>query len=228
MRRHASALLLVLTGAALLRVSLLSDLYLRYVKEGLRPLLIASGAVLLLLGLVSVLAGDGRRDPQHRPRSAWLLAPPAAMLLIFAPPALGSYTVAHDGSGAIARRTHFSALPDQGTLDLTLTDFTARAAWDDSHSLAGRTVRLTGFAAPAADGTWQLSRVIVTCCAADARTLKVAIHGITAPPADTWVTVTGVWRPTSGRSAPGLDATALTRIPQPRNPYRDTIQPVLP
>ncbi|MEW1912981.1 TIGR03943 family protein [Kitasatospora sp. NPDC085895] len=161
----------------------------------------------------------------HHPRSAWLLTPPAAILLLFAPPALGSYTVAHDGSGTIARRLHFSPLPDRTVVDLTLSDFTSRATWDETGTLAGRTVRLTGFAAPGTNGSWQLSRVVISCCAADARVVKVEVHGIPAPTADTWVTVTGIWRPSPGRPVPALDATALTAIPAPRNPYRDTISP---
>lgn len=54
MRRYGPAVLLLLVGAAVLRISLFSDLYLRYVQAGLRPYLIASGALLVLLGLVRI------------------------------------------------------------------------------------------------------------------------------------------------------------------------------
>lgn len=84
--------LLGLIGCALLRISLLSDLYLRYVKEGLRPLLIASGGV--VLGLVAALrtrehsgqeergheegqgddVGHGHSHPAAGPKTAWVLA----------------------------------------------------------------------------------------------------------------------------------------------------------
>lgn len=50
MKRPLQALLLLLSGLGLLHATLLTDDYLRYVKEGMRPLLIASGALLLLLG----------------------------------------------------------------------------------------------------------------------------------------------------------------------------------
>ncbi|MFJ3643996.1 TIGR03943 family putative permease subunit [Streptomyces sp. NPDC090108] len=60
MRRLAQTTLLTLTGVGLLHTALFTDLYLRYVKEGLRPLLIASGAVLVLLGAANILL-DGRR-----------------------------------------------------------------------------------------------------------------------------------------------------------------------
>ncbi|MFF2145092.1 TIGR03943 family putative permease subunit [Kitasatospora sp. NPDC058190] len=229
-RRLLPAALLLLTGSALLRVSLLGNLYLRYVKEGLRPALIASGIVLVLLALVTAVRGirpdedehDGHAHSAAGTRVAWLLAPPAAMLLLFAPPALGSYTVARDGSGVIAKRTTFPALPAQDPVPLSLTDTAGRTVWDGSQSLKGRTVRLTGFVTPVG-ATWQLSRIIVSCCAADARVVKVEIHGLPAPATDTWVTVTGVWRPSTG--SPVLDATAMTPIARPDHPYRDPPQP---
>ncbi|GGN80844.1 membrane protein [Streptomyces albiflavescens] len=59
MRHRVQVLLLVLCGLGLLHVSLFSDLYLRYVKAGLRPALIASGALLLVLGLLAATL-DGR------------------------------------------------------------------------------------------------------------------------------------------------------------------------
>ncbi|MBK3638280.1 hypothetical protein JHN52_36530, partial [Streptomyces sp. MBT97] len=67
MRRYGPAALLLLTGGAVLRITLLGDLYLRYVQAGLRPYLIVSGAALVLLGLVTAVLphhddGDGDGD----------------------------------------------------------------------------------------------------------------------------------------------------------------------
>ncbi|MGW0843236.1 TIGR03943 family putative permease subunit [Streptomyces sp. NPDC002787] len=50
MKRPLQALLLLLSGLGLLHATVLTDHYLRYVKEGMRPLLIASGLLLLALG----------------------------------------------------------------------------------------------------------------------------------------------------------------------------------
>lgn len=55
MKRDVQSIVLVLIGAALLRISLDDAMYLRYVKEGLRPALIASGAILLALGAAGVV-----------------------------------------------------------------------------------------------------------------------------------------------------------------------------
>ncbi|WP_020130062.1 TIGR03943 family putative permease subunit [Streptomyces sp. 303MFCol5.2] len=51
MRRFVQVGLLVLGGLGLLHTSLFTDEYLRYVKEGMRPLLVASGVLLLVLGV---------------------------------------------------------------------------------------------------------------------------------------------------------------------------------
>jgi uncharacterized membrane protein YcgQ (UPF0703/DUF1980 family) len=65
------------------------------------------------------------------------------------------------------------------------------------------------------------------CCAADGQPVKVRIHGVTAPPADTWVTVTGTWHAggTLGtKSAPAaLDARTVERVDKPVNAYTDDL-----
>ena len=53
MNREAQNVLLVLVGGAVVRISA-DDTFLRYVKEWMRPGLLASGAVLVAIGLVSL------------------------------------------------------------------------------------------------------------------------------------------------------------------------------
>ncbi|MDN3293882.1 TIGR03943 family protein [Streptomyces ficellus] len=258
MRRQIQAALLLLTGSALLHISLLSQVYLRYVKEGLRPFLIASAALLLVLGLVSAVR-DGFPFPSRRgddesvddegvddghghghrdgPRVAWVLFLPVLALLLHAPPALGSYTAARETGNAVARVPEFGPLPDAGPVPLSLSGFIARVQQDRDRGLAGRTVLMTGFVTPAGPpakdgtgtgaGTWYLSRLVVSCCAADSRSLRVRVHGKPAPPADTWVTVTGTWHPGGGAlgtaaAAVAIDARTVRRVPQPVSPYQDT------
>ena len=61
-----------------------------------------------------------------------------------------------------------------------------------------RRVRLTGFVVDGAAGRRYLTRMVITCCAADAGPVKVGLSG--AVPAglksDTWLEVTGVYTPT--------------------------------
>ncbi|MDG9714769.1 TIGR03943 family putative permease subunit [Streptomyces sp. DH10] len=252
MRRYGPAVLLALVGAAVLRVSLFSDLYLRYVQVGLRPYLVVSGVVLVLLAVVVavLVRTEGEQEDSEKPedpessedpedlyshlghthgpagpRVAWFLTLPALALLLFPPPALGSYSAEREADRRAARGVGtFPALPPGNPLDLALGDFGSRAVYDRGRSLKGRTVRLTGFVTRDADGTWYVTRLLVSCCAADATTAKAEVRGSGAPPVDTWVTVTGTWRPEGelGSDAawpPVLDATSVRRVRQPDNPY---------
>ena len=235
MRRYGGPVLLCLVGAAVLRITLLGDLYHRYVQAALRPYLIASGVALILLGVTTALlrnpSGHTPDDDGHGhhgaagPRIAWLLTLPALALLLFPPPALGSYSAGREAAQRAAQGVgRFPALPAGNPVELTLAGFSSRAIYDSGRSLTGRTVRMTGFVTRGAGGTWYLTRLMVTCCAADATTSKVEIRGAEAPPTDTWVTVTGTWHPRGelGSDAawpPALDATSARTVQQPSDPY---------
>ncbi|MCF4139735.1 TIGR03943 family protein [Streptomyces sp. Tue 6430] len=263
MKRFAQVALLVLSGVGLLRVSLFSEAYLRYVKEGMRPLLIASGVLLVLLGAAEAWSarrrpaerpvqdgdGDGDGDDDHGydgdgdgggrdhghdhsgvPRVAWLLFLPALSLLFYAPPALGSYTASREAPKAVAvvAEDGFDPLPATSPLPITLTDFTQRVQQDGTRAVQGRTVRMTGFVTPAdGGGGWYLTRIMLSCCAADAQSVKVRVYGVAAPEADTWVTVTGTWHAqgTLGTSsaAVALDGRTVTEVERPVNGYTDAL-----
>ena len=266
LRLRPQGVLLILCGAALLRIALFSELYLRYVKEGLRPYLVISGVALIALGLVGMMsrlhdeneheyeyeahdedpheahaghgqdaheahAGHGQdahaghdHDHTRNPRIAWLLTAPALALLLFPPPALGSYSAGREEARVAAQGTGtFPELPAGDPVDLTLGAFASRAEWDTGASMKHRTVRLTGFVTRDDDGTWYIARLLVTCCAADAQALKVEIRDADAPAADAWVTVTGTWHPTgkpgSDAARPVLDAASVKRVAAPSDPY---------
>ena len=61
MNRQAQAVIMLLFGGAILRATF-TDLYLRYVKEGLRPFLIVAGA-LLVASAIMTLWYDLRPSP---------------------------------------------------------------------------------------------------------------------------------------------------------------------
>ncbi|MER6076811.1 TIGR03943 family protein [Streptomyces sp. NPDC001833] len=270
MRRPLQVTLLVLSGLGLLHASLFTDLCLRYVKPGMRPLLIASGFVLLVLGIVEAAMREGRgerkglgrhgghahgadaqaphthgasahgADPrdepeQHHghdhstvPRVAWLLLLPALSLLFYAPPALGAYTAARQPAKVIAEQDGFDPLPKTSPLPITLTDFTTRVQQDRSLAIKARTVEMSGLVTPVAGGgSWDLTRIIISCCAADAQSVKVRIYSDSIPPANTWVSVTGNWHPggkLGTKSAPvALDAQTVKKIQRPANGYQDAL-----
>ncbi|MFJ2161501.1 TIGR03943 family putative permease subunit [Streptomyces sp. NPDC087856] len=254
MRRYGSAVLLLLVGGAVLRISLFSELYLRYVQPALRPYLVISGVLLMLLGSVAAVRGMRQREEEEEPegepeeedpdedhdrglghahahggpRIAWLLTLPALALLLFPPPALGSYSASREEAQRAAQGVGtFSALPAGNPLDISVAQYSSRAIYDTGHSLKGRTLRMTGFVTHGSHGTWYVTRLLVTCCAADATISKVEIHGDEAdgaPQTDSWVTVTGVWIPkgklgTDGAWPPVLKATTVKQVKEPADPY---------
>ncbi|MET7639438.1 TIGR03943 family protein [Streptomyces sp. NPDC005438] len=274
MKRNIQTVLMLLIGTGLLHSTVLSDVSLRYVKDGLRPYLILSAAILLLMGAIGAVrdgfplvsrglaeesghsqatsasastssdqghdhdSGSGSsghgHDHSQGPAVAWLLFLPALALLFFSPPALGSYTASRgDDKPAASQQTkedqvlRFSPLPPgKAPAPLTISEFSLRLQKDRKLSLKKRQVALTGFVTPAKSGDgWYLSRLVVSCCAADAETMKVRMHGTPAPPADSWVVVTGTWHPKGKLGTPraeiGLDVANATRVPQPPDPYMD-------
>ncbi|MDO0929032.1 TIGR03943 family protein [Streptomyces sp. TG1A-8] len=243
MKRPFQMTLLVLSGIGLLHVALFTDLYLRYVKEGMRPLLIASGVLLILLGVADAVSYGRRREDDETadhgddghghhhsgaPRAAWLLFLPALSLLVYAPPALGAYTASREAPRAITHQDDFDPLPAASPLPITLSDFTRRVQQDRTRAIRDRTVRMTGFVTSGRRGDgWFLTRIIISCCAADAQSVKVRVHGTPAPSANTWVVVTGTWHPggTLGTSsAPvALDARSVEKTAKPVNAYTDAL-----
>jgi len=230
--KQAQAVIMLLFGGAVLKASL-SDLYLRYVKEGLRPFLIAAG-VLLVAAAVLTLWYDlrGKADAHghhHEPKVGWLLLLPVLGLLLVAPPALGSYAAGQAGTvlTAPAGESDYPALPPGDPVDLGMLDYASRAVFDEGRSLTGRNLRLTGFLTPGPDGEPMLARMVMSCCAADGRPIKVALSGEapTAVPADTWVQVVGAWTdrtavdPVNKAEVPYLEVRTWQEIPAPKQQY---------
>ena len=159
-------------------------------------------------------------------QAGWLVLAPVVAILVIAPPALGSYSAARvPATVAKPASTQFPAAdgPDPVTVS-SLIDFAARALWDDGRTLTGRTVALTGFVLRGSAGGFVLSRLVITCCAADARPIDVGVNATGArPPADTWVTVTGTYAGAGRqrRTLPLIDAHQVTVIRAPTNPYDD-------
>lgn len=247
MNRQAQAAVLFLTGAALLHAGF-TNLYLRYVKAGLQPLLLLSGGVLIAAALATVWyewrgrkenhgdghsdgPGDGHGDGHvHRePRVSWLLVLPLLALILVAPPALGSYSAMRTGT-ALQQPYGYNRLPATGPLDLTVVDYASRAVYDHGRSIDGRQIKVTGFVALDRTGSPYLVRMALNCCAADAQPVKIALTG-TIPPVlqpDKWLQVTGTYTakqtkdPVNNGPIPYLRVTAATPVPTPKDPYDES------
>ncbi|WP_093774142.1 TIGR03943 family protein [Streptomyces sp. yr375] len=244
MNRQSQAAVLFLLGAALLHAGT-TDLYLRYVKSGLRPLLLASGAVLILTALATAwyerrktkreqkqkdvkdVADAGHSHPE--PRVSWLLILPLLALILVAPPALGSYSANRTGT-ALQEPLAYPALAATNPLPLNVVDYAGRAVYDHGRTLAGREIRLTGFVALDHDGTPYLVRMALNCCAADAQPVKIGLTGDIPPvlQPDAWLTVTGTYiprtthDPVNNGPIPFIKITDARPTPIPRDPYDES------
>ncbi|GIJ25703.1 membrane protein [Micromonospora qiuiae] len=249
MNRQAQAVVLLLLGGAVLRASI-TDLYLRYVKEGLRPFLIAAGLLLVVAAIMTLWyelrptrpgapahddgvghghdGDDGSGHDHHEPRVGWLLILPVLGLLLVAPPALGSYAAEQTGTTLSApRQSDYPPLPDGDPARVTVLDYAARALFDRGVSLGDRRVLLTGFIATGADNEPILARMVLSCCAADGRPVKLGLTGDVPAglPNDSWVEVIGRYSDRIGRDPvneaeiPYLEVESWRQVPAPKNQY---------
>ena len=242
MSRMTQAVVLMLFGGAILRASF-TGVYLRYVKAGLQPYLIAAGVLLIAAAVMtlwqagrnrsahdhSAAEDDGHGHAHHEPRVGWLLVLPVLGLLLVTPPALGSFAAGKAGSvsAAPASGSDYPPLPAGDPAQVGLLDYASRALFDDGKSLTGRNLRMSGFVTPGPDGQPMLARIVLTCCAADGRPIKVGMTGKVPldVPADTWIQVTGVYTakrakdPVNNVDMAYVEVASWEAIPEPKQPY---------
>jgi uncharacterized repeat protein (TIGR03943 family) len=253
MSRITQAVVMLLFGGAIIKATL-TDTFLRYVKEGLRPFLLAAGLLLVIAAIMTIWYdlrttrkhqpepghdgpgsggpgsddghGHGDGHGHHEPSVGWLLLAPVMALLLISPPALGSFAAGQSGSVGPAAASDYPPLPAGDPVEVGLLDYASRAVFDGGKSLTGRTVKLTGFITPGPDGRPMLARMVLACCAADGRPIKVGLTGapIDAPP-DTWVDVQGVYStqvgtdPVNQAQLAYLEVRSWQEIEQPKQPY---------
>jgi uncharacterized repeat protein (TIGR03943 family) len=243
--RQAQAVVMLLLGGAVLKASV-TDMYLRYVKAGLHLFLIGAGVLLILAAVMtlwydlrgsrgaSAPAEEGHDDDghgHHEPRIGWMLILPVLGLLLVAPPALGSYAAGQSGTALSANQqsSDFPPLPDGDPAAVSVLDYASRAVFDKGKSLGDRRVKLTGFVSAAPDGTQYLTRMILSCCAADARPIKLGMAGA-APgtgelAADTWIQVVGAYTSqtandsVNGETIPYIKIETWQQVTAPKQPY---------
>lgn len=93
----------------------------------------------------------------------------------------------------------------------------------DTSALVGKRVELTGFVVPAGDGSFTLTRFVISCCAVDAQPVGLGVTTSGAvPDADRWVTVRGSLVANPDQSAAArivVKASSVRQIAQPSDPY---------
>ncbi len=161
-------------------------------------------------------------------RVAWLLLLPTLALLLFAPPAIGSFQASRNGTALGSRASSdFAPLPEGDPVRISVLDYASRAVFDQGRSLADRRVMLSGFLIAGPNGEPYLARMMVQCCAADARPIKVGLTG--EVPADVgpdlWLEVVGTYTersdrdPVNGESIPYLQVASSKVISAPSQQY---------
>ncbi|MFC8182541.1 TIGR03943 family putative permease subunit [Rhodococcus sp. NPDC057297] len=223
MRRETQNVLLLLVGGAMVKISV-DGSFLRYVKPSLHPYLVASGIFIVGLAVVAIVrdvrrGGPAHDDHAHSSRPYWMLLLPAALILFVAPPALDVSSVSDRvvAAGPV-QRTAFPPLPDGEAPEVPLLDVVQRAARDSTGSLDDREITVTGIRVANPDGSVDLARILIICCAADARSIRIHLDR----------DVEGEWlrvRGTVGKSSPEtgniptMAVTGVEQIDEPENTY---------
>ncbi|MEO3758385.1 TIGR03943 family protein [Mycobacterium sp. B14F4] len=240
MSRETENAVLLLVGVSTALITI-TGAYTRYVKPSLLPWLAGSAALLITLAVVAIVRDirhrsvneDHPRDHEdghrHRPGIAWLLLVPIALLAFVVPPAITPQAAGPSVapvSPDVLRRP-FPPLPGERAPTLSLPEVLVRVAQDSANTLDNRLITVTGFTMQQ-DGRIHLARVVIMCCAADARLAQIELSGPATPqlaayPENTWVsvegTVTAGQSDSSGRSIPVIQVLSQSRTEPPANPY---------
>ena len=241
MSRETENTVLLLVGVSMAMISV-SGAFIRYVKPGLLPWLVASAVLLVGLAFVAIIGdirrgaprtsqgpGDHGQTHSHRPAIAWSLVVPIVVLIFITPPALRP-TAAAPSVTAVSNHVldrAFPPLPPGPAPEVSVPDVVLREAHDTTGSLRDRPITVTGFVLNEATGV-DLGRIVVICCAADAQLARIHLTGPAAAgarglPDNTWVRAEGqvipVPRQPNSTLVPTLQVTSIVRIDAPANPY---------
>jgi uncharacterized repeat protein (TIGR03943 family) len=112
-------------------------------------------------------------------------------------------------------------------VQIGLVEYATRAVYDDAKGMAGRTFDLTGFLSAGPDGRPMLTRMVLSCCAADGRPIKIGMIGDVPGnlPADTWVQVRGSYTsqtekdPVNEAQVPYVEVQGWQQVTAPRQQY---------
>ncbi|OZF05022.1 TIGR03943 family putative permease subunit [Rhodococcoides fascians] len=223
MRRETQNVLLLLVGGAMVKISV-DGSFLRYVKPSLHPYLLASGIFIVGLAVVAIVrdvrrGGPADDDHVHSSRPYWMLLLPAALILFVAPPALDVSSVSDRvvAAGPV-QRTAFPPLPDSEAPEVPLLDVVQRAARDSTGSLDDREITVTGIRVENPDGSVDLARILIICCAADARSIRIHLDRDVE---GEWLRVRGTVGESSPETGniPTMAVTGVEQIDEPENTY---------
>lgn len=240
MKPSVQGLVLALLAVVLVRLAVTGE-HLRYVADWMRwPLLVSAALLLVAAAGPLVAAVRGGRDEDHHhhddndedghdrhghgvPAVTWLLVLPALVAVVVNPPELGSYLAERRAGDTtlVAAPDEVTELDGTQTVAVPLDEFIWRAQ-EGGSTLQGQPVTLTGFVSYGGDGSWFVTRMAISCCAADAAAYRVAVEGPQRPPRDQWVEVDGTYVAGSGAGGgapPAVTATEVRPTTAPEQTY---------
>lgn len=244
MSSRTQAFILLLFGGALTRLAFSDDL-LRYVRPAARIWVLLAGIAILTVAIWSLVASlraegaylddaddagePGRAVGAHghglATKTAWFVLAPVIVILVVSPPALGSFSAARETSQVPQpARVDFPPLPTGDPVSVSMLNFATRVIWDDGRTVQNRRVRLTGFVLGTNPQGYVMTRLVITCCAADAQPVNVEVVDPGARFAvNSWTEVIGTYAGVSPQSKtlPLLKAEQIRPVKQPANPYDD-------
>lgn len=121
-------------------------------------------------------------------------------------------------------QTKRSAAPSELPSEPTVAELMRALEGDGGRALAGKFVTVIGQCGAdnaTTGGRFELYRLVVTCCIADATAVSVEVAGlptVTVEPGQ-WLRISGVIHFDGGTAAPTLRAATISKIPVPPNPY---------
>jgi uncharacterized repeat protein (TIGR03943 family) len=159
----------------------------------------------------------------HGPVSSamWLVLAPVIAVLVVAPPALGAYSAQRAPVVRIPTGQNPNLVTSARPLPVSMFLFLLLSVAKPT-VMRSQPVTLTGFVLGQRTGGFVLARIAITCCAADASTVKVEVSTSASVPAvGSWVQVTGTYTGSEpdAHQTPKLTATAVTPVAQPAQPY---------
>lgn len=169
-------------------------------------------------------SGGGRRVGVAASVAGGVVASGVILAAVVVPPASLSAEVAASrdvGAAPLFGGTELVTLATQGdTSDFGVGDWASVfATATNPDAFEGTAVTLTGFIAPGDDGSFDLTRLVITHCVIDAQVASLPIASAADAPADgQWVTVTGTVRSASNGTLQ-IAADEVMPIDEPEDPY---------
>lgn len=186
------------------------------------------GAIVMTAAAIGRLASARSADPKPiARREAWVLGlmiVPVVVVLALPPTSLGSFSLSRRSS--FVRTGVTVSAEDIASGPLTLVDIASSPVTELGRKAlaqrAGEQVTFDGFVAVYPDtpsDEFLLTRYVITCCVADATTAQVRVVNVTPGQfaEDDWVRVSGTFYPLGDVVI--VDASRITKIQRPKNPY---------